>query len=163
MKSIEKSNKSLNRVVILLGSNIQPAENLRNANKLLSTHLSIVSSSRVWETTAVGSDGPNFLNQAIKVETHRNADEIKNEIIKGIETELGRVRTEDKNAPRTIDLDIILFNETVIDHALWEKAFVAVPVAELEPEIINPDNQLTLAQIAGKLKSSTKVELFMGV
>lgn len=163
MKYIEKDNKPLNRVVILLGSNIQPVENLRSANEMLSARVSIIRSSRVWETSAVGSDGPNFLNQAIKVETHRNADEIKNEIIKGIETELARVRTEDKNAPRTIDLDIILFNETVLDSTLWEKAFVAVPVAELEPDLKNPDNQLTLAQIAGKLKSSTKVELFQGV
>lgn len=160
MKSIEKSIESPHRVVILLGSNIHPAQNLRKAIELLSHHVSIIRSSRVWETAAVGSDGPNFLNQAIEIESIHNSDEIKNLVIKNIETALGRVRTSDKNAPRTIDLDIILFDEAVFDHALWEKAFIAVPVSEINPELKAPDSRHSLAQIAAKLKSSTLVELF---
>ena len=161
MRSIEKRNKPTHRVVILIGSNIHPAKNLRKAIELLSARAVIIRRSRIWESDAVGSDGPDFLNQAVEIETDLTADEIKNEIIKEIETVLGRVRSEDKNAPRTIDLDIVIYNKTVLDKTLWEKAFIAVPVAEIRPDLKADDNQFTIEQMAAKLKSSTRVELFM--
>jgi 7,8-dihydro-6-hydroxymethylpterin-pyrophosphokinase len=81
-------------------------------------------------------------------------------LIKDIETRLGRIRRADKNAPRTIDLDIILINDEVLDNDLWQKAFVALPVSEIRTELINPENGLSIIETAHKLKSSTKVELF---
>lgn len=159
-KFIENEMKSKNKTVILLGSNIQPAENLKKALDLLNEHARIISCSSVWRTEAVGSDGPDFLNMAVEIETDLGTDEIKSYLIKDIETRLGRIRRADKNAPRTIDLDIILINDEVLDNDLWQKAFVALPVSEIRTELINPENGLSIIETAHKLKSSTKVELF---
>lgn len=153
--------RSKNKTIILLGSNIQPAENLKKALDLLNEHTGIISCSSVWWTKAVGSDGPDFLNMAVEFETELGTDEIKSHLIKDIETRLGRIRTADKNAPRTIDLDIILINDEVLDDDLWQKAFVALPVSEIRTDLINPENGLSIIETARKLKSSTKVELFV--
>jgi 2-amino-4-hydroxy-6-hydroxymethyldihydropteridine diphosphokinase len=152
--------KVKNKVVILLGSNIQPAENLKKALVLLAEYSSIESCSSVWRTKAVGSDGPDFLNMAVGIETDLGTDEIKSRLIKDIESRLGRIRTSDKNAPRTIDLDIMIVNDEVLDSDLWKKAFVALPVSEIRIDLINPENGSSISETALKLKSSTKVELF---
>jgi len=152
--------KNQNRIIILLGSNIRPEENLKEALALLAKYSKIKACSRIWRTEAIGSDGPDFLNMAVDLETDLDSLEIKSRIIKNIEIRLGRVRTEDKNAPRTIDLDIILLNDEVLDDDLWKKAFVALPVSELRPNLINPKSGVSLKEYAEKSKSSTRVELF---
>lgn len=152
--------KTQNSIVILLGSNIHPGKNLKKALGILGEHTWIKSRSSVWRTQAVGSDGPDFLNMAVEIETDLGADQIKSRLIRDIESRLGRVRTEDKYAPRTIDLDIILVNDEVIDSDVWIKAFVALPVSEIRPGLPNPYNGSTIAETAHELKSSTKVELF---
>ncbi len=60
------------------------------------------------------TDQPNFLNAAVLIETDLTAAELKEQVLQVIERELGRVRTADKNAPRTIDLDIALFGDQVL-------------------------------------------------
>ncbi len=149
-----------NSAILLLGSNIEPEQNILAALRLLSQQTDLIAKSRIWETEAIGSSGPNFLNMAIKLETMLDADSIKLEIITPIENILKRVRTEDKYAPRTIDIDIIIYNGEVLDPNLWEKAFIALPVSELMPDIIHPENKLSLNQVAKELKSSAYAELF---
>lgn len=153
--------KKTNNAVILLGSNIKPAINLRQAIIILESLVSIKSRSKIWETKAAGSSGPNFLNMAVEIETPLSSQKIKQSIIHNIETRLRRVRTADKYAPRTIDLDIILFNDQVLDNNLWERVFIALPVSELRPNLINPIGQKSLQAIALKLKSSNYAELFI--
>lgn len=147
-------------VILLLGSNIEPERNIPAALDLLSQATVIEVKSHIWETEAVGSSGPNFLNIAVRIDTAFDVDKIKKEIINPIEQELKRVRTEDKYAPRTIDIDIIIFRNQVLDPNLWEKAFIALPVSELMPDLPHPLHEVSLAQIAGKLKSSVFAELF---
>ena len=98
---------------------------------------------------------------AVEIETEMNRDQLKQSMITCIEKTLLRIRTEDKNAPRTIDLDTIVFNGEVVDEDVWHKAFVGIPVSELSPELVNPDTGETLQVIAEKIKSSAKAELFM--
>ncbi|MBI2330846.1 MAG: 2-amino-4-hydroxy-6-hydroxymethyldihydropteridine diphosphokinase, partial [Chloroflexi bacterium] len=88
----------------------------------------------VWETESVGYRGPNFLNVCVLLLTPLQADEIKKEIIRPIEAQMGRVRGEDKNAPRPIDIDIVLFDETPHNIQTWEQAFVVMPLVELLPD-----------------------------
>jgi 2-amino-4-hydroxy-6-hydroxymethyldihydropteridine diphosphokinase len=105
---------------------------------------------------------PNFLNAAAWVETDLGAAAFKREVLELIEEELGRVRTADKNAARTIDLDITLFNDQVLDiehrHIpdpdLLRYAHVAVPVADLAPQVRHPETGQTLQQIADSLPHS---------
>ena len=74
---------------------------------------------------------------------------------------MGRVRLSNKNAPRTIDLDTIIFNDVIIDDELWKKVFIAVPVGELKPSLCYPDSTRNLKEIAKELKSSEQAELFI--
>jgi 2-amino-4-hydroxy-6-hydroxymethyldihydropteridine diphosphokinase len=134
---------------LLLGSNIQPEYNLLLAIDELNKHLTIHQISQVWETAPVGSAGPNFLNAAILVRTPLEQNDLKQEILYPLEARLGRVRTADKNAPRPIDVDILLFDGIVLDQSLWHFAFRAVPVAELLPELRSEAGEL-LKEIAGK-------------
>lgn len=114
--------------------------------------------SSVWETPAVGSDGPDFLNAAVWVETSLRLSAIKNEIIRPIEAQLGRVRTADKNAPRTIDIDILIDQEEAVEPALWEYAFLALPVAELLPDFSNPQTGESIRQTADRLSQTTRLK-----
>jgi len=149
-----------NSVILLLGSNIEPQKNIPQALELLAHYCGTIKKSRVWETEAVGNSGPNFLNVAVQITTRLDQPEIKTRIITPIENQLKRVRTKDKFAPRTIDLDIIIFNDEIVDQNLWEKAFISLPVSELVPELRHPDSKQTLGEIASQLKNSAYAELF---
>ncbi len=123
----------LHRVCLLLGSNIQPEKNLPLAMGLLQERLRLLKASSVWESRAIGSDGPNMLNAAILALTTLQVGELKEQLIRPIEAQLGRVRTADKNAPRPIDIDPILFDQDLLEPGLWRLAYRAVPVAEVLP------------------------------
>src|SRR5574340_845574 len=140
---------------ISLGSNIQPRVNLLEAMKLLREMVTVYTFSTIWETEAVGTTGPRFLNTAAWISTPLSAEELKTQVISVIENRLGRVRTEDKYAPRTIDLDIILFDEQVIDDNLWTRDFLALTIAELRPDLEQPGEGRTLNQIAQSLRQSS--------
>jgi 7,8-dihydro-6-hydroxymethylpterin-pyrophosphokinase len=68
------------------------------------------------------------------------ADAIKKTVIQTIETALGRVRTSDKYADRTIDIDIIVYDGAVLEPSLWIRPFIAIPVAELLPGLESPND-----------------------
>ena len=141
----------MHNICLLLGSNIHPEANIRAAVRLLGNSCTIEKISSVWETSAMGSPGPNFLNLAILLKTDASAAEFKENTIRIIEKDLGRVHLKDKNAPRTIDIDIIVFDNEVIDPSVWSTTHVALPVAELLPDLVNPHNQLKLNSIAERL------------
>lgn len=149
-----------NSAILLLGSNIKPKENISRALELLSLQIEISARSRIWETEAVGSNGPNFLNIAVVFSTNLDAMQIKSDLIIPIEDRLGRIRIKDKYAPRSIDIDIILFNQQILDKNIWEKAFIAIPVSELSPDLLHPENKKSLSVIAANLKSSAFAELY---
>ncbi|MDO9547321.1 MAG: 2-amino-4-hydroxy-6-hydroxymethyldihydropteridine diphosphokinase [Pelolinea sp.] len=150
----------MNEVIILLGSNIQPQKNIKRCLFFLNEKLIISAHSKIWITRSFGSDGPDFLNLAIVAKTPLTTKELKTEVIPKIEDRLGRIRFPDKYAPRTIDLDIIVFNNEIIDTDVWTKVFVAVPISELKPTLVNPENNKALIDIAKNLKSSQQAELF---
>jgi 2-amino-4-hydroxy-6-hydroxymethyldihydropteridine diphosphokinase len=140
-----------------LGSNIEPERYLPAAVAGLAQYGRVRGVSAVWETRPVGfSDQPNFLNAAVLLETDLSAQALREEAIASIETALGRVRTENKNAPRTIDIDIMLFNHDILqvgrrcipDPEVLERPFVAIPLAEIAPDYVHPETGRTLKEIA---------------
>jgi len=145
-----------------LGSNIAPETNIAAAVRELAAYGRVVRASRVWETPPVGfPDQPNYLNAAVLLETTLSAPELHDVAIAAIEHKLGRVRDPgNRNAPRTIDIDIALFNREVLsvghrtipDPDILSRAFVAVPLAELD---MHPEDGRTLAEIAAALKATT--------
>jgi 2-amino-4-hydroxy-6-hydroxymethyldihydropteridine diphosphokinase len=157
MTSDTKKTQRSNLAYLSLGSNIEPERNLPAAVTHLAQFGRVQAVSTVWETLPVGfSDQSNFLNAALLLETCLSARELREEAIANIETTLGRVRTENKNAPRTIDIDIMLFNRDIIqmngrhipDPEVLERSFVAIPLAEIAPDYVHPETDQTLKDIA---------------
>jgi len=121
-----------------LGSNIAPERNLAIALSELKSQFSVLAVSHFWQTSAVGSDGPDFINAAILVSSFQAPQWLKEQIIRPLETRLGRVRTQDKNAPRPIDVDIVVKGDQPYDDNLWNFVHLAAPVAELLPDLRSP-------------------------
>lgn len=142
----------MHTAILSIGSNICPAENLPISIALLHEYCRVRSVSIIWETPAMGSPGPNFLNAAVLVETAQEPEEFKGQVLRPIEEMMGRVRTRDKNAPRTIDIDIVTWDDQVVDSHLWTYAYLALPVSSLAPQLIEPATGRPLETIARELQ-----------
>jgi 2-amino-4-hydroxy-6-hydroxymethyldihydropteridine diphosphokinase len=143
----------LHRAYLSIGSNIEPETHLPKAIQLLREVGQVMDVSSIWETEAVGSDGPNFLNVCVLFLTPLQPIDLKEQVIRPIEARLGRVRSVDKNAPRTIDLDIVLFDEQPLKMKFWDYAFVVVPLAELLPDFQHPVRREKLSRVSAQLQS----------
>jgi 2-amino-4-hydroxy-6-hydroxymethyldihydropteridine diphosphokinase len=155
---LNAAGRELHQVILGLGSNINPYENLPRAVDLLCEQVTIQTISRAWETPAVGEPAPDFLNAALQVLTPLSQGDLKLQVIRPIETRLGRVRTADKNAPRTIDIDILAYDGKIIDPLVWEQAYLAVPIAELAPGYTHPLTRESIASAAVRLARQTRFE-----
>ena len=149
------------RVFIGVGSNIEPAENVKKALRLLASQVRIVEISTVYSTEAEGRpEQPAYYNCVVEIETDLPSKELKQTVLRKIEVELDRKRTNDKNAPRTIDLDLILYGDLVQntddlvlpDPQIATRPFLAIPLFELEPDLILPGVGLPIKDVAAQLK-----------
>jgi len=145
----------LHSVYLSLGSNIQPEAHLPQAIQMLRDHGKVEAVSTVWQSHAVGSDGPDFLNACILLLSSLQSLELKELVLRPIEAKMGRVRSADKNAPRTIDLDPVLCDGTPLNIEFWAYAFVIVPLAELIPDFIHPVSGEPLSKMATRIQSQT--------
>ncbi len=145
---------------LTLGSNIEPERHLPAAVRRLTDVGRLRSVSNVYQNPAVGPrPQPDFLNAAVLLETGLSLPEIRSRL-RRIEKDLGRVRTSDRYAPRTIDLDVSLLGDRVVDEGdthvpdpdILRRAYLAVTLAELEPRFQHPVTHQTLAAIANQLR-----------
>ncbi len=150
-----QENKPIHQAYLSLGSNIEPVKNIYLAVDKLRQMVTVNAVSTIWETIAIGSEGPHFLNASVWVSTPLSASELKNLVISSIEKDLGRIRSKDKCAPRTIDIDILVFDEQIIDDALWQRDYLSIPTAELRPDLFEPVSGESLNQIAQTMKSKS--------
>jgi len=124
----------MNRAVIGIGSNIKPHKNIEAARKRIANQCNIVGESKIIKTKPIGFlNQPDFLNGVILIETLFDREEVKF-FLRGIEDQLHRIRTENKYGPRTIDLDILVWNETVVDEDVYERQFLKQAIREVLPE-----------------------------
>ena len=144
-------------VFVSLGSNIEPERNLTAAVALLRQMTHILAMSPVYRTAPQGySEQPDFLNMAVKLTTNYTPEQLKTDVLEMIERRLKRVRDpQNKNAPRTIDLDIIVFDETILESNLWKRDFLAIPIAELRPDLEMPGEGITVNQVAQGMRASS--------
>jgi len=145
------------QVCLGLGSNINPETNIPKAIELLRQFLLLESISTAWETPPVGTLGPNFVNAALLTYTDLTSEIFKNEIIRPIETQLGRIRSQNKNAPRTIDIDVLIWDQQILEPLIWEEAYLAVPVAELLQDLKSQDSEANLKHTAQRLASISNI------
>ena len=125
----------MNRAVIGLGSNIDPETNIPRARTLIGDLYTIIAESAFVQTTPVGfSDQPDFINGALLIETPDDPSRL-NERLKDIEARLGRIRGLNRFGPRTIDLDILVFNGRIVDEGVLSLDFLRQSVKELIPDL----------------------------
>jgi 2-amino-4-hydroxy-6-hydroxymethyldihydropteridine diphosphokinase len=145
---------------VALGSNLGDRHaHLDDAVSRLRTILDNLTISRYYETDPVGGPGPQplYLNAAAVGETTRSARAMLAALLE-IERERGRTRPF-VNAPRTLDLDLILFGDAVIDEPglvvphprFRERRFVLEPLAEISPELVDPVTGLTVGELSRRL------------
>jgi len=155
LSAADLRDRALHRVCIVVGSNIDAEVNTRRAIRALGKLGKILAVSSTWETPSAGSPGPDFLDTAVLLETAYDIDTLKWQHLRRMETDFGRVRTADKNAPRTLDLDIITCDDRLIASDLFDRAYLAVPVSELLPGLTQPMTGALLSQIATVLIKRT--------
>lgn len=143
-----------------LGSNLDKERNLPAAVRLLAGHGRLLAVSHVYETAPVGNpDDPAFFNAAVALETALQPADLKQQVLAVVEQQLGRQRSADPNAPRTIDVDISLFDDITFnlgkrripDPEILRFPHIAVPLADLAPDYRHPETGETLAQIAERV------------
>lgn len=151
---------------LLIGSNVgDTKENLQNAIKQIETNCGFIyKKSALYQTAAWGNvEQPHFLNQALVLKTDMSAKKLMKQLLH-IERLMGRVRTT-KNAPRTIDLDIILMDETVVfsefltlpHPSLQERKFVLLPMASIAPTAFHPILNKTIEQLLTECTDNLEV------
>lgn len=123
----------MNRAVVGVGSNIDPEENVGRAREILSKEENMVAASKFSFTAPEGiPDQPDFLNGAFLIETELDEAALRF-YLKGVEERLGRVRGAQKDGPRSIDLDLVVFNSDIVDDDYYRYGFVRRAVLELLP------------------------------
>jgi len=156
----------MNKIFLITGGNIgNRKKNLETAATLIQDQIgTIVKSSKIYETDAWGiTDQPAFYNQVHIVESNFSAKEILNKIL-NIEEKMGRVRTV-KNAARIIDIDILFFNNEIINKPnlnvphpqIINRRFVLMPLNELAPEMIHPVFKKSIHQLLVNCKDELGV------
>ena len=153
-------------VVISLGSNIERERHIPEAVRLLRRQrdIDVIRVSRIFESDAVGGDpdAPGFFNAAVLATTPLDPEDLRDEL-RHIESVMGRTRTEDRNAPRTIDLDLSYYGSqivrdddwTVPDESVATVSHVAIPIADVVPDWKDPHSGRTAAEIAEALEDDT--------
>jgi 2-amino-4-hydroxy-6-hydroxymethyldihydropteridine diphosphokinase len=141
-----------NKIFLIgVGSNINPEKNIIRALELLTVQVKVLKIASIWQTPAVGSQGTDYLNTAILIESKLLPAELKNAVLSKIEIKLDRIRSSDKNADRTIDLDVIMHDGNCIDKDLWSQAHIAVPASEIVPDCQNTQTGESLLEISNEL------------
>jgi 2-amino-4-hydroxy-6-hydroxymethyldihydropteridine diphosphokinase len=153
-----------------MGSNLDAERHLPVAVERLRERFPVEALSRVYRTAPIGSPGaPWFLNLALRIVTRMEPRELKHEVFRPIEAELGRERGEDPNAPRTLDLDLTVYGDRVIDDPdtglrlpdpeILTRAHVALPLAEVLPGWVHPVAGATIERIAARFADAPGVEI----
>ena len=137
----------ISHAFIGIGSNINPEENILMCIELLKKQLTLATSSTFYQTMPIGNrNDPTYINGVVLIETKYSPESLKNLFLHPIEDKLGRVRTNDKFASRTIDLDILLYDDLVVkqdnlnipDPDILERNFLVASLNEIAPQLIPP-------------------------
>jgi 2-amino-4-hydroxy-6-hydroxymethyldihydropteridine diphosphokinase len=144
----------LPEVFVAAGSNVEPLINLRRALAVLRAHYPGLKRSRAWRNAAVGFEGDDFVNLVVAFAT---AEPVRTVIERQREAEAacGRERNAPRWAPRTMDLDLLLYGDLVSDEPgltlprpdLVRRAYMLGPTAELAPELRHPTLGVTMREL----------------
>lgn len=154
----------MTRVFIGLGTNLGSRErNLEEAREALALKMTLLKASSIYETAPWGYlDQPAFLNQVVEAKTDLSPSKLL-DFLKDTEKELGR-QENFRYGPRLIDLDILFYGKRIIHTArlqvphprLAERAFVLAPLAEIAPNWVHPQRQVTIQELLALLPAAER-------
>lgn len=147
------------RVYVSIGSNIEPERNVRFAVKSLRERFGELDVSPVYRTAAVGFDGEDFLNLVVGFDSDLPVEAI-DAALDDIEAQAGRSREAPRFAPRTLDIDLLLYGDTVLDQErlrlprkeITEYLFVLQPLADIAPDELHPVLGMTMRELLRTLR-----------
>ena len=133
------------RVYVSIGTNIEREQHVRAALDALESCYGQLQCSRVYETSAVGFEGDNFYNLVVGFDTDQTPAEV-GEHLRVIEDANGRVRAGPRFSSRTLDIDLLLYDDLVIEEPrlqiprdeITKHAFVLQPLAEIAGDLRHP-------------------------
>ncbi|MBI5023531.1 MAG: 2-amino-4-hydroxy-6-hydroxymethyldihydropteridine diphosphokinase [Candidatus Omnitrophica bacterium] len=125
----------MNQAIIAAGSNIEPDKNIARVREILAKDFGVVAETDFVSTKPVGyTQQPDFLNGAVLIRTDLKLEPLRQHL-KKIEDTLGRRRTILKFGPRTVDLDIVVWNGKLLDPDFYERDYLKKAVLELMPNL----------------------------
>ncbi len=125
----------LNTIVIGIGSNIEPNRYIKRAKRAIAKRFKIINASQFIRTEPIGyKDQDLFLNGAVLIETELEYEEMRT-WLRQLEESLGRVRDQNRYGPRTIDLDILVWNQSIVDDDVYTRGFLQSSISELIPDL----------------------------
>ncbi|HDY93699.1 MAG TPA: 2-amino-4-hydroxy-6-hydroxymethyldihydropteridine diphosphokinase [Pseudoalteromonas sp.] len=141
------------QIYISLGSNINKAHYIQCALITLKQHFEHIVHSSVFESEAVGFAGNNFYNSVVGATTDMSLADVC-ALLKQIERDNGRTANDKKFSPRTLDLDLLFYDDVICDSPaqlprdeITKNAFVLQPLSEVAPDFYHPVAKLTIAQL----------------
>ena len=145
------------RVYVGIGSNIEQEKYIRLSAQYLRNAFGDncgLQLSPVYKTRAVGFDGDDFYNLVACFDTDKSAIEVE-QTLKQIEHENGRQRNQEKFSARTLDIDLLLYDQDIIQadgisvprDEIEKYAFVLSPLADLAPELVHPQTGKSMAEM----------------
>lgn len=147
------------RAFIAIGSNVEPAYNVIVGIRSLVQRTGVCGISTVYRTAALGRpEQPDYFNCVVEILTDAPPVQVKHGVLRPIEKCIGRERSDDKYAPRPIDLDLIVYGELVMDTEdirlpdpeILKRPFLAIPLLELAPGLVLPGYDLPIGQVAAR-------------
>jgi 2-amino-4-hydroxy-6-hydroxymethyldihydropteridine diphosphokinase len=155
------------RIYVSIGSNIEPQKNIGNAVKILRQQYNTILLSPVYRSAAVGFEGDEFLNLVAGIDTQLNLEEIKKGLT-ALERQFGRKDNHKGFQSRTLDLDLLLFND-VIRHddqfdlpraEIEQYAFVLKPLSDIAPDKIHPESGQSLSTMWRNFTDNGSLKIF---
>jgi 2-amino-4-hydroxy-6-hydroxymethyldihydropteridine diphosphokinase len=155
-------------VFISAGSNIEPEKNICRGIEELSSELEIIAiSSAIWTPPIGPAIQDEYLNCVVMAQCSIPPLHLKYRVLRRIEAMTGRKRTADRFAPRTLDLDILLFGNRrydgrrlkIPDPDIYTRQFLPFLISELNPELIMPDTGIKISSLVSSKDFNVDEEL----
>lgn len=148
----------MHRFHLSLGSNLEPEKHLRAALRELRARFGELRVSSVYETTAVGFDGPPFWNLAASLQTELGFEAL-NDWLHALEAREGRMRGGPRYSDRTLDIDIVAIDGIALERPELREAFVLAPLSEIAPGVVEPQSGKTIAELRLEMVNATSREV----
>jgi 2-amino-4-hydroxy-6-hydroxymethyldihydropteridine diphosphokinase len=158
----------MNSLYLSIGSNIEPERNLRECAIAIERLFLDPVWSPVYQSIAVGMDGPDFLNAVVHARTDQGITAVML-LLKNLEQSQGRIRQKNAFTNRTLDVDLLLFNDTCVDTPgltlpraeILNTGYVLVPLADLAPNLVHPKAKKTMMTLLHDLQATDATQISM--